>query len=230
MLRAELTCRRLNRGNGYLWSPDLHLAGSRLAYWLLLRELYSKLEKISSTTLTRQRNMAKIPTHPVMTKQAIMVEIKSAKKVLADVQKRHVQLRKNHLERLAAGIEEDKNRDPTKSNTVRHLIKAEEQRLMFKRCQQHLSKTRNGLSEILAPSNPMETASNSVTEWRRESNRDDVTTALLNHNNKHFQQAWYTPFAAGALADLVGFDGTSDNATTIINGEFVVSDSMPEIM
>jgi hypothetical protein len=81
MLRAELTCRRLNRGNGYLWSPDLHLAGSRLAYWLLLRESYSRLKKISSTTLTRQRNMAKIPTHPVMTKQAIMVEIKSAKKV-----------------------------------------------------------------------------------------------------------------------------------------------------
>jgi hypothetical protein len=56
--------------------------------------------------------MAKIPTHPVMTKQAIMMEIKSAKKVLADVQKRHVQLRKNHLERLAAGIDEDKNHDP----------------------------------------------------------------------------------------------------------------------
>jgi hypothetical protein len=174
--------------------------------------------------------MAKISTHPVMTKRAILVEIKSAKKVLADVQKRHVQLRKNHLEQLAAGIDEDKNRDPTKSNTVRHLIEAEEQHLMFKRCQQHLGKTRNGLSEILVPSSPMETASNGVTEWRRESNRDDVTTALVNHNNKHFQQTWYTPFATGSLADLVGFEGTSDNATKIINGKFVVSDSMPEIM
>jgi hypothetical protein len=230
MLQSELTCRKLDRGNGYLWSPDLHLAGSRLSYWLLLRELYSKLRKILETTLTRQRNMAKIPAHPVMTKQAVMAEFKSAKKVLADVQKRHVQLRKNHLERLAAGIDEDKNRDPTKSNTVRHLIKTEEQRLMFKRCQQHLGKTRNGLSEILVPSNPLEAASNSVTEWCRESNRDNLTTALLDHNNKHFQQAWYTPFATGSLSDLVGFDGTSDNATKIINGEFEVSDSMPEIM
>jgi hypothetical protein len=230
MLRAETACRRLNRGNGYLWSPDLHLAGSRLAYWLLLHESHSKLKKISSSTLTRQRHMAKIPTHPVMTKRTIAKEIKSAKTVLHDVQARHVQLRKNHLERLAAGIDEDKNRDPTKSNTVRHLIKAEEQRLMFRRCQQHLGKTRTGLSEILVPSNPMETASNSTTEWRRESNRTDVTTALLHHNNKHFQQAQYTPFATGALADMVGFDGTSDNATKIINGEFVVTDNMPEIM
>jgi hypothetical protein len=174
--------------------------------------------------------MAKIPTHPVMKKQAITMEIKSAKKVLADVQKRHVQLRKNHLERLAAGIDEDKKRNPTKSNTVRHLIKAEEQRLMFKRCQQHLGKTRNRLSEILVPSNPVETARNSKTEWRREGNREDVRTALLNHNNKHFQQAWYTPFATGALADMVGFEGISENATEIINGEFVVSDNMLEIM
>jgi hypothetical protein len=113
---------------------------------------------------------------------------------------------------------------------MRHLIKAEEQRLMFRRCQQHLGKPRNGLSEILVPSNPMETTSNSTTEWHHESNRDDVTTALLNHNNKHFQQACYTPFATSALADMVGFEGTSDNATKIINGEFVVSDNMPEIM
>jgi hypothetical protein len=230
MLRAELVCRKLGRGDGYLWSPDLHLAGSQLSYWHLLLESFSKLRNIPETTLTRQREMAKISEHPVMKKQAVMAEFKSAKKVLADVQKHHVQLRRNHLERLAAGIDEDKNRDPNKTNTVRHLIKAEEQRLMFRRCQQHLGKTRNGLSEILVPSNPQETASNTVTEWRRESNKDNVTTALLNHNDKHFQQAWYTPFATGSLAELVGFDGTSDNATKIISGDFEVSDSMPEIM
>jgi hypothetical protein len=59
MLRAELICNKIGRCNGYLWSPDLHLAGSRLSFWHLLQESYSKLRKISETTLNRQKKMEK---------------------------------------------------------------------------------------------------------------------------------------------------------------------------
>jgi hypothetical protein len=167
--RAELMCSSLGRSRGYLWSTDLALSGSQLLYWNTLKQTFGKWRNISQDTMTRQREMAEIPEHKQMDLAAVLKEVKNAERVIKYFQEeRHnVQLRKDHLERLVAALDISKHRDREKTNTIRWLIKDEEQRQMFKRCQQQFCRTRNGLSGILVPTNPQEATYSDVKEWKK---------------------------------------------------------------
>jgi hypothetical protein len=82
----------------------------------------------------------------------------------------------------------------------------------------------------MIPQNPHELPSYAVMNWTRESDSAKVTKALLEQNERHFKQSWNTPFATGPLAELIGFDGTSPCANQIMDGNFEVSDPLPEVM
>jgi hypothetical protein len=104
-------------------------------------------------------------------------------------------------------------------------------RPLYRKCKQHLGKEiGQGLFEIIVPLNPQELPTKEVQHWTRESDRAKVTRALLDQNERHFQQSWNTPFATGPLAKLIGHDGTSPYAHQIMNGTSEVNDPLPDVM
>jgi len=86
----------------YTWSPKLKAAIQTLTYWKLrLSQLKGKA--ISSYTLAKVYQQTKLPSKyssPLILEQVIH-EIRQARKQLKEAQKKHVELREQHLEDLA---------------------------------------------------------------------------------------------------------------------------------
>jgi hypothetical protein len=59
---------------------------------------------------------------------------------------------------------------------------------------------------------------------------DDIHTALLEQNKKHFHQAADTPFGHGILQDLVGYSGLNEAAMAILTGSFLDNPDLPDLL
>jgi hypothetical protein len=154
MLRAERKCKKGNI-KSYMWSDDLHLAGSRTSYWNALKKSLLTTRNITARTLDIKRKMAQIPPHPTKSITEVRQELKLAKKPIKDIRNKHVEYRRLYLERKAAAIDLDNDKDPNKSSTLLQLIRHEEMRRLYRKCKQHLGKEiGQGLTEIMVPLNP----------------------------------------------------------------------------
>jgi hypothetical protein len=178
--------------------------------------------------------MAKIPLHQEKPAEEINMELRKAKKTMKDIRKNHKEYREDHLKRKAAAIDEDKGKDPNKTSTLIQLIQLirhEENIQMWRTGKRHMGREiGRGLTEIMVPVNPNEIPTNETKEWRRESDLNKVTLAMLKQNERHFEQSWNTPSATGDLANKVGPDGMSNTAKDIMNGTFEIEDEIPEVM
>jgi hypothetical protein len=121
MLCAERKCAP---GHQYdaMWSTALHEIGSVVSYWNLVRQSLHPNVKVRPTTFERRRKFAQVPAHAPANKWTAKIKHTLASKQLASLRKHHHDEQRQHLERKAAGIDEDKGRDPQKTNTVRQLV------------------------------------------------------------------------------------------------------------
>jgi hypothetical protein len=79
MLRAKRKCRK-GKIKSYMWSHDLHLAGSRTSYWNTLKKSLLATRNITARTLDIKRKMEQIPPHPTKSSTEVRNELKLAKK------------------------------------------------------------------------------------------------------------------------------------------------------
>jgi hypothetical protein len=204
-----------------MWSDDLHIAGIQTEYWNTLKKSLLASRNITDRTLDIKRKMAQVPPHPPKEIAEVRQELKRAKAKIKDIWDKHIAYRSEYLECKAAAIDLDKVRDPNKSSTLIQLIRHGEMRQLYRKCQKHLGKDiGQGLTELMVPLDPSELPKNAVMAWKRESNSKKVAKVILEQNERHFEESWDTPFATEALADLIGFDGTSPSANLIVSGDF----------
>jgi hypothetical protein len=180
MHRAEKKCKK-GLPKTYMWSEDLHEAGSQRSYWNALKQSLLPHRNISDRTLDIKRKMAKVPLHQEKPAEEINMELRKAKKTMKDIRKNHKEYREDHLKRKAAAIDEDKGKDPNKTSTLIQLIRHEENIQMWRTGKRHMGREiGRGLTEIMVPVNPNEIPTNETKEWRRESDLNKVTLAMLN--------------------------------------------------
>jgi hypothetical protein len=168
MHRAEKKCKK-SLPKTFMWSDDLHEAGSQRSYWNALKQSLLPHRNISKRTLDIKRKMDRIPLHQEKPVEEINMELRKAKKTMKHIRQNHMEYRKNHLKRKAAAMDKDKGKDPNKTSTLIQLIRHEKNIQMWRTGKRHMGRERGrGLTEIMVPVNPNEIPTNETREWRRE--------------------------------------------------------------
>jgi hypothetical protein len=86
-----------------------------------------------------------------------------------------------------------------------------------------------GIKELLVPTNPNEEPPNNTKQWTVEVDKDCVTDAIMNQNEKCFSKSFHTPFAGGELREVLGADGTTKAGDDILRGMYEVTSPISEL-
>ena len=204
MLRAERKVRKSERPP---WSPALKQASLLVKYYKLIRHQQLHKTNMSATIQHVKQQLDTVPTDP-RHPQEHQTLLRKAQKALRKIRRDAQQHRDQHLEILLKryGLLDDEHMQ----KTIRRLIRAE----ATKRCY-------NKLKQITKPPKPgvtfVEQTSpdgNTVTLYDRKT----LEHAILQRNQKHFNQCAGTPFTIGQLRKL-NWAADSPLADEILKGD-----------
>jgi hypothetical protein len=215
MLTAERNCRKLRMGE-IPWSPQYQLIRAKLHAWNLLRKRANG-GHVDSRMLMRQLKAAELVEHL----QDTLSEIEEARDSIWSEQKRLKlqanQLRISWLQSLGEAKAELGRMSAAQA--VKNMIRREEQRRNARLIRRVNDKLRSGsVTMVLAP--------DAEGNWTERTDKLEIETALLQENERRFNQANDTPFLVPPLYDLIGPLGIGLHADAVLDGTFVVYGSI----
>ena len=113
---------------------------------------------------------------------------------------------------------------PGDANRIKHQIKAEEIKDMFRKIRSVQGTSKQGLTRLLVPSDPTEDPK-TCTGWVSVDLPTDIETHLRTRNRKHFGQAEGTPPTMPPFSDHVDWAASTRTSELILEGNY----SPPEI-
>jgi hypothetical protein len=239
MLSAEKKCCRVRHESN--WSINLHITSIMCNYWLKTfkghknninvtiqtKRLYNKLPETLQSDIdnllsnTSKSNMIKLA------KRQLRIHIDIKKQLIAD----HQQLRRKGLDdlqnkRASQGLQ--KEAEIIGKIAAKEMKKADWNKLRT----QFNPKQTSGISNIEVPDkdengNPTTDPDKAIT-WRRIFDPEQVEASILARNIKHFGQADGTLFTRHDITKLFDYDGTSINATDLLQGQFDI-ETIPNV-
>ena len=211
MMEADKKCRKLTMG-AIQYTPAYSAARTRIELWsLVVKKLRGGI--VDSTYLRRKAKSAKV-TDPLGRTLEEALEMRTAayqdEKRLAKASEGK---RQSWLETLAEARAEEGNL--TQEQEIKNMLRREEQRKTARIIKRVNGKLRSGsVTSVVAP--------NSSGEWEEVTTKEGIEKALLEENERRFNQARDTPFLVPPLADLVGPLGTGPMAEAILQGNFMI--------
>jgi hypothetical protein len=189
MLTAERKCRKLRMG-AISWSPQFKLIRDKLHAWNLLRKR-AKGGKVNTRMLIQQLKAAVLEDHLLDT----LSEIEEARASIWREQKRlkaqATSLRASWLQSLAEAKAELGLM--LAAQAVSNMQRREEQRRTARMIRRVNDKLRSGsVTMVLAPDDDG--------HWTEHTEKLEIETALLQENERRFNQAKDTPFLVTLLA------------------------------
>jgi len=238
MLHAEAnTGRRVS--TRYEWSPELKKAVNLFRYWQL-RSRQTKNHKVNLSRLQVLQDQAGLTPDQAINISAtqILEHLQAAATTLRQYQKRHRELRATYLEGLAEAIVLDRSpnlehssvahvKEERVSSQIRHLLKRENLRRMFRKIKRILKPVSNlGLSKIDIPDPDASSASfgdpSDPKQWKGPwvtvTKPTDIALVVRDINQKQYHQAHVTPFGTGPVADAFGRRGDTTQADLLLQG------------
>ncbi len=151
MLRAEKNVSK-KVSKTYQWSPSLQASISALSYWKLrLSQLHGKA--ISTHTLNKLYK--KTTSNPVLQRQLpieeVIKQVRQARATLKEHQKKHVELRENHLTELAEAIVYARNPALIDLKRQKEFIKRSQKELRRIKRKEALSRMHRRIKYTLHP-------------------------------------------------------------------------------
>jgi hypothetical protein len=225
------------------WSPILKRIDNEVRYWRL-RLKRAKSIHASEYTLIKAAEAANIQVEdtPLQT-TAIITKLQDAHKHLRDHQRQHIELRKNHLESLAAARVITarqsllSNPDLMKRATekeIKRIQRNERSRRSHQSIRRYLrpKETIGGLARVDVPSDRNADPKTWTGPWESISDPEGIAIQVCQANAKQYHQACETPFATEPLLSYIGINGDGPGAEAILRGEqpspAILSQLLPE--
>jgi Reverse transcriptase (RNA-dependent DNA polymerase) len=206
---ADKQCRRLNMGM-VPWSPELSFIINQIQYYRLCVKRYSTSSHISTRTLYKLKQKARITVTPRNTDEA-KVELNKLYKSFKTYKHTAGSRRISHLEQLAGLQALEKNAN--QATILRNLIKQEYIKDTFRKINAAIKPARSGVSKI-------EVKSARSNSWKIVNDKVDIEKGCINENIRRFSQAQHTPPMQELEQKLLGKMGENDVSDDIINGNY----------
>jgi hypothetical protein len=212
MQEAKRNCLKFRTGE-VPWSPSLQEIMDRIAAWKLMRQ---KIEgkRVSSQLLRRKLKSASLESRSSASLTESIEALNDAYTELKLFKKQAQLKRISWLEELASARAIDGNRKV--ATEVRQLEQREKQRCdaqMIRRANGRLRS--GGISSVIAPVGENY-------DWVEVTDKKGIEQALLDENQRRFNQACDTPFMTHPLYNAVGPLRIGKGAQDILNGTFVI--------
>ena len=203
MLQAE---RRVKKAEKPPWSPALKQASLSVKYYKLLRQQHLHKTDLSTAiqhTLQQMELQPQTPTSP----QEYQTLLRKAQKTLKSIRRTAQEHRTRHLEILLqryALLDEKKMQ-----KTVKRIIQAEATKRCYRKLRWITKPNKPGVTFV------ERTNSDGSTETLYD--RSSVESAILQRNQRHFNQCAGTPFTVGRLRQIE-WAADTPLAEQILNG------------
>jgi Reverse transcriptase (RNA-dependent DNA polymerase) len=207
-----------NKLFGYAWSPTLADAGRSVTFWRnCLRMVKAGADPFAS--LLPSQLITHSGLRPTLAMSFYQARLADAWTKLRTIQAKATELRAEFLDSLCDAAE--CHTEKARATCIRGIKKAEYmQRLWPKLRRFAKGEVRTGLSRIEVP---IFDASQEIVGWRSITSPDELFTALINRNIKHFSQAKDTPFVNGVFGQHLHPFEQNDFSESILNGEIDLS-------
>jgi hypothetical protein len=235
----------------YQWSPKLKAAINSLTYWKLwLSQLKGKA--ISSHTLSKIFHHSKLPMSStgLLSLERVIQVIRQARSTLKNVQKKHVELREQHLEELADAIiifykphllepGRENDYEKKKAKEIRRIQRKEPLARLHRKIGFTLKpkSSKGGLRVIDVPYVP-EKAPFSLgpdpKSWEGPWHTINDPTTIAQHvcaaNAWRYHQAHHTPCGTEPLASYLGYKADTPGSASLIEGEGLPPEIATELL
>jgi hypothetical protein len=215
-IAAAKSCKRLRQPQ---WSIKL----------ASLRAHVSMLQRILSIYRTRINHVSKlqefvskhaltfsIPPTIAACQTALRKAQQECRAIAAESMKhRHDEIHQKIAQAKAAGTTAAKKQ----ARILRHIIKAEEIKMMYKKIRRLRAKATSGITCIEVPCDPSENPKQ-CQHWRTVDTPDEVVQVLLNRNQKHFGQAKGTPLTCPPLSQDIDYTANTITTELILEGNY----------
>jgi hypothetical protein len=238
MLKAERTISKKYSITNQ-WSPTLKAAIHTLTYWKLrLSQLKGKI--ISNHTLQKVFDHTNLDSNSRRPSplETVIGNIREARAHLKDIQRRHVELRAQHLEDLVNAIitlrtpsllqpGQEKAYERKKQKELRRIQRKEALSRMHRKIGYTLrpQNSKGGLSRVDIPStsskDPYPVGPNPKTwegAWTSINDPSELARHVCTANTRQYHQAHHTPCGTEPLATYLGYRGDTLGAQQIIEG------------
>jgi hypothetical protein len=238
MLRAEKNVSK-KVSKTYQWSPSLQASISALSYWKLrLSQLHGKA--ISTHTLNKLYKKTII--NPVLQRQLpleeVIKQVRQARATLKEHQKKHVELRENHLTELAEAIVYARNPALIDLKRQKEFIKRSQKELRRIKRKEALSRMHRRIKYTLHPDiasgglNRIDIPKSTNLDpypkgpdpkvwegaWHTINDPTDLAKHVCAANQRQYHQAINTPFGMEPLASAIGYRADTRLAEDICKG------------
>jgi hypothetical protein len=211
MQEAERKCRKFRTGE-VPWSPSLQEIMDRIAAWKLMRRKREG-KRVSSQLLRRKLKSASLESRSSASLTESIEALNDAYTELKIFKKQAQLKRTSWLEELASARAIDGIRKV--ATEVRQLEQREKQRRNARLIRRANGRLRSGgISSVIAPVGENY-------DWVEVTDKKRIEQALLDENQRRFNQACDTPFMTHPLYNAVGPLGIGKGAQDILNGTFV---------
>jgi len=236
MLHGEKSVSR-KYSKRYHWSPKLSTALKTLHYWQLRLQVakgnpfnHNKLI-ILQQQLNIQRDQIEIPTIQVVQ------ELRTARKLLKEYQKDHIQLREEHLKMLAEArilarysIPQPKmaqSQDKRVTKEIHRIKRKEALKLMHSRINRalHPGDVLRGLQSVDIPASesslPFPEGPDPKTwkgPWRPISDPEEMAAHICAANARQYHQSHSSPFCSEPLLSYFGYSAENPGSKHLVEG------------
>jgi hypothetical protein len=215
MLIAESRCRHPGSDP---WSPALKEARLLVD---LLKHAFSMVRIGLESRYKLQRLLTKyaIPIDVPDTKADIQSALQISQNKLRTVQKEAAEHRKNFL--LKRACEADMIHEAIPLHATKRLAKAEDMKALHAKLRfiSRDSDKQIGLTRLQVPQDPT-VDPKLCSEWKTVDAPKEITSYLLERNQKHFGQAAGTPFTVSPLSPNVDYASNSVECEAILTGAY----------
>ena len=207
------------------WSPQLIHSMLTLKFW---RVVISGILNGRDVSPIIQPIVSRVPglrmEHRELSIDAAKEEFKKALIKAHDSKKRSIELRDQHL--LEQATVKAIQGNISEETAIRALREHEKKKIAYAQLRK-IMKPRSATSGLSAIMIPALNEDGETIGWKTIVDATEIETKLLERNRAHYGQASETPFASSPLSDLVGHSGTTDYATSVIEGTCAL-DEYPE--
>ena len=234
----------------YAWSPQLKRSIATLRYWQLsLKKATGK--PIPDSILIRYQQEAEIDIKTLpdpLRLPDIITQLRQARTTLHNYQKRHLELRTNHLQELADArlISRNPNVFNTDSKKLEKQRKKELHRIIRRESNKQLhrkigyllkpEKFSGGLNSVDIPAGSDQPFPSGPDPklwegtWHVITDPDKITTHVAASNSRQYNQATNTPFGQEPLQSLYGYKGDTPAAEALISGQLPPKQVMEQLL
>jgi hypothetical protein len=227
----------------FQWSPALAKAVNVVHYWRLCMK-QAKGIIVSNHHLIKAVQLAALKEeNKPMTTTSILTNPRVAHQTLRNLQKRHIELRENHLESLAEAriiharpdltIDPDNLQNATEKE-IRRIFRIGRSRRSHRAVRRCLrpQTTRTALTRIEVPTDKNADPKTWNGLWKTITEPEEIATSVCHANTKQYHQACETTFASGPLLSYIGPSGAGPGAKDILKGklppETLLNQLLPE--